>query len=65
MVNLDSCQKQPVLIDILVNSDADMGSMMKSQSSSEKKIITGEMSTTPMVEMGEQPLFASPFELLS
>ena len=37
MVNLDSCQKQPVLIDILVNSDADMGSMMKSQSSSEKK----------------------------
>ena len=65
MVNLDSCQKQPVLIDILVNSDADMGSMMKSQSSSEKKIITGEMSTTPMVEMREQPLFASPFELLS
>ena len=30
-----------------------------------KKIITGEMSTTPMVEMREQPLFASPFELLS
>jgi hypothetical protein len=37
MVNLDSCQKQPVLIDILVNSDADMGSMMKSPSSREKK----------------------------
>jgi hypothetical protein len=37
MVNLDSCQKQPVLIDILVNTDAARGEMIKAQASSEKK----------------------------